>query len=357
VLRAAFSLALSAVVVFATASVVVRLVSDESVPSGTRITGLAWGDRVFTSKREFTEFLAARGVLYEEWAARHPGAAPWQRSGAPARADATDGGEATAQRSRRPAESAAPPKPAAPEATDARRAPPSAAAPSSTGDGLSSRLAPAALVLALVTLLLMAARRVGLRPAVVAVTAAGPALHRPRKRRPSEPRRPPLSVAKASVAVATATPAPPAKLLDIPEPDDAAEPGRRFGLRGRGLVWSAAVAARAALTTVGRQLATLRALPARAVAGARVGALDRKREAAPRATPSALAPVARAGGALAGLASRARATAARAIVAGVESVRWFLRGRGFNAMDAATYSLAIVAAAGIGVVIAFVAGP
>jgi hypothetical protein len=402
VLRAAFSLALSAVVVFATASVVVRLVSDERIPSGTRVTGLAWGDRVFTSKQEFAEFLGARGVAYEEWASRHPGAAPWQRSSTPARADGADGGEATARGAPQPAESAAPAKSAAPETTASagRRSSPSAAAPSSPGDGLASRLAPAALLLALVTLLLMAARRVGLRPAVVPVTAAGPALDRPRERRPSPPMRPQVSTAKASVAVATATPTPRAEAVDIPAPDAATEPGRRLGVRLRGLVPATATAMRSALTSVAGLLAAFRALLARAVAATRAGALERKREAAhrgtsawmrmatsiarlpatvrlplvravaaaaagtfvrkreaaARSTPSARARIARAGVTLAGLATRAGATVARATVAGVESVRWFLRGRSVNALDVATYSLAIVAAAGIGVVIAFVAG-
>lgn len=358
-LRAAFSLALSVVVVFATASVVVRLVSDEQVPSGTRVTGLAWSDRVFTSKREFAEFLAARGVLYEEWAARHPEAAPWQRSGAAARAAGADRGEAAARRAAEPAESAAPAKPAAPEATTraARRsAPAPAAAPSSPGDGLASRLAPAALVLALVTLLLVAARRVGLRPAVVAVTAAGPALDPLRKRRPSAPRRPHVSTVEATAIAVTRTPAPRVEIVDVPARDGAAEPGRQVGVRLRSLVSAAAAAVRVSLRSSARLLTAVGAMLAQAVAVARAGALAKRREAGPRESMSAGARMTRAGETLAGLAARPGASVASATIASVESVRWFLRGRGFNSLDAATYSLAMVAAAGIGVLIAFVAG-
>jgi hypothetical protein len=82
----------------------------------------------------------------------------------------------------------------------------------------------------------------------------------------------------------------------------------------------------------------------------------RKRAAAPRQATLARARLIRIAVSIARLAARAAARMARATVAGVESVRWFLRGRGFNALDAATYSLAVVAAAGIGVLIAFVAG-
>jgi hypothetical protein len=66
-------------VVAVTASAAVRLVSSEPVPSSTPVTALAWGGHVFTSKRTFAAFLEARGVSYEVWAARHPGAAPWMR--------------------------------------------------------------------------------------------------------------------------------------------------------------------------------------------------------------------------------------------------------------------------------------
>lgn len=80
-LRALVTLVLSAVVVAMAASAAVRLVSSEPVPSSTPVTGMAWGGHVFTSKRAFAAFLEARGVSYEVWAARHPGAAPWMRDG------------------------------------------------------------------------------------------------------------------------------------------------------------------------------------------------------------------------------------------------------------------------------------
>lgn len=61
-------------------------------------------------------------------------------------------------------------------------------------------------------------------------------------------------------------------------------------------------------------------------------------------------------GLLSGLVTRAVAPVARGTVAGVEMGRWFLRGRGFTVLDAATYALALLAAAVIGVLIALVAG-
>jgi hypothetical protein len=80
VLRPLVALALAALVVLATASVCSRLVPAEPIVSGTLPTGLAWADRVFTSKRDFAAFLRSRGASYELWAGRHPGAAPWERS-------------------------------------------------------------------------------------------------------------------------------------------------------------------------------------------------------------------------------------------------------------------------------------
>ena len=40
--------------------------------------GLRWGDTVYTSKQEFKGYLKSKGLNYETWLARNPGAAPWE---------------------------------------------------------------------------------------------------------------------------------------------------------------------------------------------------------------------------------------------------------------------------------------
>ncbi|MEO5575223.1 MAG: hypothetical protein ABIR95_03320, partial [Gaiellaceae bacterium] len=44
--------------------------SDES--------GLLWGDTVYSSEQEFKGYLKSKGLSYETWLARNPGAAPWE---------------------------------------------------------------------------------------------------------------------------------------------------------------------------------------------------------------------------------------------------------------------------------------
>ena len=107
--------------------------------------GLRWGDTVYSSKAEFKGYLKSKGLNYETWLARNPGAAPWE------------------------------PKPAA-ERSPARKA----AAPKSPavakdepGEGL-----PVGLLLLGLGLLLAAGSSILLlrrRPAVAARVAAGPA--------------------------------------------------------------------------------------------------------------------------------------------------------------------------------------
>jgi hypothetical protein len=40
--------------------------------------GLRWGDTVYTSKQEFKGYLKSKGLSYQTWLARNPGAAPWE---------------------------------------------------------------------------------------------------------------------------------------------------------------------------------------------------------------------------------------------------------------------------------------
>ena len=42
--------------------------------------GLVWGDRVYTYHRDFNGYLKPKGLSYKNWAARHPGAARWDRT-------------------------------------------------------------------------------------------------------------------------------------------------------------------------------------------------------------------------------------------------------------------------------------
>ena len=40
--------------------------------------GLLWGDKVYSSKYEFNDYLKPKGLSYKTWAARHPDGAPWE---------------------------------------------------------------------------------------------------------------------------------------------------------------------------------------------------------------------------------------------------------------------------------------
>ena len=42
--------------------------------------GLLWGGQVYTTHREFNEYLKPRGLSYRTWADRHPGSARWDRT-------------------------------------------------------------------------------------------------------------------------------------------------------------------------------------------------------------------------------------------------------------------------------------
>jgi hypothetical protein len=54
--------------------------------------GLRWGGSVYTSKEQFKGYLKAKGLNYETWVARNPGAAPWEP--AAVRASTTKSGAA-----------------------------------------------------------------------------------------------------------------------------------------------------------------------------------------------------------------------------------------------------------------------
>jgi hypothetical protein len=155
VLRALVALALAALVVIATASVCIRLVPDEPIQAGTRPTGLAWAERVFTSKRDFASFLSSRGASYEVWAARHPGGAPWEWSVEPA---ASNGGT-------RVAGADAPPPARAPHAASA-----------SGSNKLSRALNATVILICISAASLVMLRRFRPRPAAVPAFAWGPAL-------------------------------------------------------------------------------------------------------------------------------------------------------------------------------------
>ena len=40
--------------------------------------GLLWGGSIYTTKQEFNVYLKSKGLSYETWVARNPGAAPWE---------------------------------------------------------------------------------------------------------------------------------------------------------------------------------------------------------------------------------------------------------------------------------------
>ena len=53
-------------------------------------TGLAWGNKVYTSKQEFKGYLKSKGLSYKIWLARNPGAAPWEPAVEPRASAAAD---------------------------------------------------------------------------------------------------------------------------------------------------------------------------------------------------------------------------------------------------------------------------
>jgi hypothetical protein len=52
-----------------------RSVNDEPIGAANGATGVLWGDRVFTSRRQLTTWLNAHGARYDRWSRRHPRAA------------------------------------------------------------------------------------------------------------------------------------------------------------------------------------------------------------------------------------------------------------------------------------------
>jgi hypothetical protein len=40
-------------------------------------SGLLWGDKVYTTKPDFDDYLKSRGLSYKTWSARHSDGAPW----------------------------------------------------------------------------------------------------------------------------------------------------------------------------------------------------------------------------------------------------------------------------------------
>lgn len=54
-----------------------RPILEYTLPTTEKRPTLVWANREFRSKGELEDFLRSRGVDYETWAARHPGAAPW----------------------------------------------------------------------------------------------------------------------------------------------------------------------------------------------------------------------------------------------------------------------------------------
>ena len=64
---------------FFSAAVAVLLVSV--IWFGTETTsqerGLLWGDKVYTSKSDFQDYLKSKGLSYKAWSARHSDGAPW----------------------------------------------------------------------------------------------------------------------------------------------------------------------------------------------------------------------------------------------------------------------------------------
>ena len=78
VLRVALIALLPAVLVAALVLFATRFVEETPPTSEARANSIAWGDRVFASRARLEDWLDAHGASYEEWARKHPGAAPWQ---------------------------------------------------------------------------------------------------------------------------------------------------------------------------------------------------------------------------------------------------------------------------------------
>lgn len=49
-----------------------RTARPVKVPTIHPVSGIVWGDRVFTSRRELTAWLHSRGASYARWASRYP---------------------------------------------------------------------------------------------------------------------------------------------------------------------------------------------------------------------------------------------------------------------------------------------
>jgi hypothetical protein len=65
--------------------------------------GLRWGGVVYTSKQEFKGYLKAKGLNYETWLARNPGAAPWEAASARVSAKTTSAAKTAAPKAAEPA--------------------------------------------------------------------------------------------------------------------------------------------------------------------------------------------------------------------------------------------------------------
>lgn len=65
---------------FFSAAAPVLLVSVIWFGTGTpsQENGLLWGNKVYTSKYDFEDYLKTKGLSYKTWAARHSDRAPWE---------------------------------------------------------------------------------------------------------------------------------------------------------------------------------------------------------------------------------------------------------------------------------------
>ncbi len=55
---------------------------------------LLWGGSVYTSKQEFNVYLKSKGLSYQTWLARNPGAAPWEPAAVPSSTKAPEATQA-----------------------------------------------------------------------------------------------------------------------------------------------------------------------------------------------------------------------------------------------------------------------
>ena len=78
-----------AVLAFLIVTGISHVLPEPHSESQTQATGLTWNGRVFTSRTEFSQWLAERGQSYREWERLHP-ASPWATTG-PTEAAATSG--------------------------------------------------------------------------------------------------------------------------------------------------------------------------------------------------------------------------------------------------------------------------